>query len=350
MLSNQFRVFISFALLFCFSPICFGQPQEVRVDRGGGLQAPRPRTPTLEIRNALRTVLFETKGFHDEKPFSEFLKKFEASVSKKGKEVCFEIDEDAFQNDKEKFHDLAAQQIRFPAVPQRFTAHTALQWATAQTAKGAEFWVRSGQIVITSTERVNSTHFLESRIEAKFTNRPLTDALAELAEQSGVSIIVDRRVENRAQTKVNARIAGKLETAVHLLADAAGLQALTVDNVLYVTSATNASEFKGKTDFKLNERIRGVALKTRPLSSALDDLYGSNDWHGWCNWVIDSRVKKQTNARVTATWINHVHADTALRIMTDMAGLKHVVVDDVVYVTTPANAKRIAEERAQRKP
>lgn len=33
-----------------------------------------------------------------------------------------------------------------------------------------------------------------------------------------------------------------------------------------------------------------------------------------------------------------------------MAGLRHVVVDDIVYVTSPENAKKLAEERDRKKP
>ena len=345
MLSKIVIGFGALGLLICVVPNGVAQPQEVLIERGPGLVPFRHSTSTGEIRKALQTVSIETKDFQDEKPFREFAKKFEAAVSKKGKGIAIEIDREAFPLDNKEFEDVGAQMMLLPESPDKISANAALQMAAAQAGVGGTYWLRSGEIVITSHKRAMSGHFLESRVEANFTYRPLTEALDELAEQSGVSIIIDSRLAKRAQTRVSAKVAGKLDTVVRLLADAAGLRALSVDNVMYVTSPVNASQFKGKTDFQLNDTIREIAYKNRPLFGKSESIMGS-----WGGWVLDSRVKNQTSVRVTAKWINQVHQDTALRIMTDMAGLRHVVVEDIVYVTSPANAMKLAEERDRKKP
>jgi hypothetical protein len=124
------------------------------------------------------------------------------------------------------------------------------------------------------------------------------------------------------------------------LTESVGLKHVVVDNVIYVTSAANCRDFKNDTDFRQNGAIDGMAYKKRPLLEAVGDI---------SSWVVDSRVKNKANILVTAKWINPVEADTALRLLTDMAGLKHVVIDDVVYITDAGNAKKLMEEESRRK-
>ncbi len=50
---------------------------------------------------------------------------------------------------------------------------------------------------------------------------------------------------------------------------------------------------------------------------------------------------------MTARFINEVSLGTALDLLTDMAELRYVVVGNVVYVTSPANARAL--EQRQRK-
>src|SRR5205823_1265566 len=66
-----------------------------------------------------------------------------------------------------------------------------------------------------------------------------------LADQTGVAILVDRRIRDKAETPVTARFNyAKLETAVLLLTDMADLTYVIVDNVIYVTSPKNAAKMR----------------------------------------------------------------------------------------------------------
>jgi hypothetical protein len=309
----------------------------------------RPTTSTVAVNEALAGTL-KTKEFQKRMPFGDFLKALENSISKKGKEVQFDINEDAFPFDNQRKLEIHEEEVVLPEVPERMPANVALRLAISQVGGGnATYWIRAGQIVITSRERVLSRHYLDStQIECNFNACPLGDALDELAEQAGVSIIVDSRVANKAQTKVTAKFQGaKLRTAVELLTDTAALKAVVVDNVIYVTKPNNVGAFKEKTNFQLSDGDSTSgggfqAFTNRSLFSAVDLACGQ--------YVLDGRVKNQMNLRVTAKWINHVQPDTKLRLLTDMAGLRHVVMDDVAYITSPANAKKLEEERARKKP
>src|SRR5207249_3735293 len=138
------------------------------------------------------------------------------------------IENDAFWTDKkrEKVLYVWEEEISFPPVPTKLIAHTAFRLALSQVGRGeATCWFRRGQIVITSNERAHSSYFLKSAhvgVESK--DRRLADILDDVAEETGVSIVVDCRVGNQAKTKVTAKCGGKLESIVRLLSKSAGLE------------------------------------------------------------------------------------------------------------------------------
>src|ERR1019366_8721897 len=103
-------------------------------------------------------------------------------------------------------------------------------------------------------------------------NRSLVDALDDLAEKSGVTIIVDSRVAKKAQAKVTAKFTGRLETAVRLLTDSVGLKHVVVDNVIYVTSPGNAEKFKANTTIRLGDDPRLGVFFSPPRDSGTSHL------------------------------------------------------------------------------
>jgi hypothetical protein len=63
------------------------------------------------------------------------------------------------------------------------------------------------------------------------------------------------------------------------------------------------------------------------------------------NVVLDARCQEKGNTAVTAR-LNNVPVDTAVRVLADMAGLSVVRLDNVLYVTSPENARRLQAEQA----
>ncbi len=63
--------------------------------------------------------------------------------------------------------------------------------------------------------------------------------------------------------------------------------------------------------------------------------------------MLDARVGEAAKVPVSAELTN-VPLDTAVRLLADMAGLKSVQIDNVVYVTTPANAAVLQKEQEQK--
>jgi hypothetical protein len=89
-----------------------------------------------------------------------------------------------------------------------------------------------------------------------------------------------------------------------------------------------------------------------PLDRALKDMAET----AGVNVVIDNRIKKQAKAKVTASLYN-VPVETAVEALARMAGLAVVMRDNVLFVTSPRNARHLlkskrwfAEPRRQPKP
>jgi type II secretory pathway component HofQ len=78
-------------------------------------------------------------------------------------------------------------------------------------------------------------------VDANFDRRPLAEALHELADQSGINVVLDARAGEKARTEVTATLSHvPVDTAVQVLADMADLKSMAIDNVIYVTSKANA--------------------------------------------------------------------------------------------------------------
>jgi hypothetical protein len=79
------------------------------------------------------------------------------------------------------------------------------------------------------------------------------------------------------------------------------------------------------------------------LQDALKELAEQSEF----NVVIDPRSAEKSKTGVTAR-LKHVPLDSAVQLLADMADLKAVLQDNVLYVTTKENAKAIEAELRER--
>ena len=86
-------------------------------------------------------------------------------------------------------------------------------------------------------------------------------------------------------------------------------------------------------------------FRKETLEKALDDLAEATGF----NVVVDARVEDKAGVKVSARLAN-VPVDTAVRLLADMAGLAVVRIDNVFYVTSADNAKKLASEKPAVKP
>jgi hypothetical protein len=114
----------------------------------------------------------------------------------------------------------------------------------------ADFLEQDGMVVVLPQIFFTNPEYLRKLpVRASFTRKPLHDALEELADATGVSVVIDQRAVEKAQTPVSANLMNiSLEAAVRILADMADLKAVPIGNMLYVTSPENAKSWRHEAD------------------------------------------------------------------------------------------------------
>src|SRR5262249_16847430 len=128
-----------------------------------------------------------------------------------------------------------------------------IEITTARRARAqwsyAELWVR-GEMGSTEPSEGEIARPVPPLVHARFAERPLDEAIQELADSTGVTVIVDaNRAGKKAKTPVTAKLVNMpLDTAVRMLADMGDLKAIVVDNGLYVTTKENGQIMLGEQD------------------------------------------------------------------------------------------------------
>ena len=86
-------------------------------------------------------------------------------------------------------------------------------------------------------------------------------------------------------------------------------------------------------------------INKQPLSTALVEISETTGF----TIVLDGRVGEEGKKEITASF-ERVPLETAVKVLADMADLKPVTVDNVIYVTTKENAKDWMTEKELEKP
>lgn len=191
-------------------------------------------TRGAEVRRKLATPI--TIEFEPNAPLEEVLGHISQRYG-----LTILIDEDAFKDDFQiiEVGKMPAKLPKMVEVP----ASTVLRLLVKQIQGG--FQVRDGILYVVPKERMLSGLLAQLPVDATFDRRPLHEALQELSDLSGTSILVDPRLASVAKAPVTASLNNvPLETAVRMLADMADLKPVLLDNALYVTTKDNAKALR----------------------------------------------------------------------------------------------------------
>jgi hypothetical protein len=102
-----------------------------------------------------------------------------------------------------------------------------------------------GDTVLITTSSKAADRQLGQTVSVNVPTEPFRDELKRLARQTGANLVLDPRMSKEGQTRVTLRLDEvPLDTAVELLADQAGLRAVRLNNVLYVTSEERAAKLR----------------------------------------------------------------------------------------------------------
>jgi hypothetical protein len=249
------------------------------------LAAEQPKQPT-EARPAAKAEPSPADRLAQRLAFSGIddpAAKFGEALDKLAREsgLAFDVNEAAFR--EEMIDDVLSRPIG-AVLPKmkNVTVQRVLNklLALVQAPSGTTFLVRREAIEITTGHAQLAEVWSLSRnpaeidrspreprlplVNAEFDRKPLGEALKELSRQSGMNVMVDARVAEKARAPVTARFRNTpLDTAVQTLADMVDLKPFLLDNVLYVTARDNAD--------RLEER-------ERPRNPTVEDLTAPGPW------------------------------------------------------------------------
>lgn len=135
--------------------------------------------------------------------------------------------------------------------------------------------VQGNQIVIIPSSRLTPSEqggvALRESVHIDVDERPLAEALKELAAAAGANIVLDARLKEKAKVAVSASLQHvPLETAVRLLAEMADLKAVALDNVIYVTTRENAEKWQKERGEKENGPFPAPGGSGSPLPTKKD--------------------------------------------------------------------------------
>jgi hypothetical protein len=152
------------------------------------------------------------------------------------------IHQQAFKDEAPEHPDLYEMQIKLPPV-KGLTRGKVLRMMLQQVSDLANYLVHPGYIEITTNSAMLPNGQFISH--ASFLQRPLDEALSELSDLTGISIVLDPRVGDKGKTLITARFLAETNVAqaTRVMADMADLKAIMVDSIMYVTSRSNAVVF-----------------------------------------------------------------------------------------------------------
>lgn len=113
------------------------------------------------------------------------------------------------------------------------------------------FIVYEGTVLITSPEMA-AYRLLRQHVDVDAEQAPARKVMRDLAGRHGVNLVIDPRTAKLADSAVSLHLEGAtLETALRVVAELAGLKAVQMDNVVFVTSEERAEKIR-KEEKELN--------------------------------------------------------------------------------------------------
>jgi hypothetical protein len=147
------------------------------------------------------------------------------------------IDDEAFKADIGE-NDIENKPIKIPRL-NGVRLRTILR-VLCQEVQG-DFYIPGAHLMIVPHTRIESGVTLRQPVDLAFEKRPLAEALRELSDMTGVSIILDAQKLQDPTIQLTADFQNvPLESAARVLADMAGMKSITFDNMIYVTAPENA--------------------------------------------------------------------------------------------------------------
>lgn len=168
---------------------------------------------------------------------------------------------------------------------------------------------------------------LEHTVNVDYDGVTLADIVGDLSEKTKVRFVADRTNPN-ASVQLRER-----NVSVRDLLRRLDLAGVVIDGTVYVADEPAAIERQ------MRQRV-SVDVDEVPLAKALQRL--AKQTH--TNLVLDPRLPKDARESTITLQLDDVPLETAVRLLVEVAGLKPVLRDNVLFVTTEERADRLRKE------
>lgn len=232
------------------------QQRTVALDQAGGKVAAeppkestpaKPKTRARELHKFLSKPTEKLRGGIDPgTPLKDALDTIARLASDPDFRIDFRIDYRHFKEFLNEDQDQVDQKkVGLPASPkgQLQSLEKLLHVVLGQV--GATYLVQGDDILVLYDrfELDSERGVRPLTVNTSFDRRPLTEALEELSDLTGISVVIDAAVGENAKLPVSAALRKvPLPAAVRVLTNMAGLKPVVIDNVIYVTSKEKAQE------------------------------------------------------------------------------------------------------------
>jgi hypothetical protein len=127
-------------------------------------------------------------------------------------------------------------------LPRRMRVGDLLQLIVAQMEEETTFLVRRNRVEITTKKAASRDNLLKQTFVASFEQHPLELVLEDLADITGVTVIVDSRSKEKIRTAVTARFHNDvpLRDALRMVTESAELKLVILPGGLFVTTPAHA--------------------------------------------------------------------------------------------------------------
>jgi len=151
------------------------------------------------------------------------------------------IDVEAFKTDNNE-PDIENKPIKLPRL-NGIRLRTVLRAIFQQIQ--VDFYRPGDLLIVVPRKRIEAGAILRQPVDVAFEKRPLAEALRELSDMTGVSIILDAQKQQDPTIQLTADFENvPMEAAARVLADMAGLKSIAMENMIYITAPGNADNLE----------------------------------------------------------------------------------------------------------
>jgi hypothetical protein len=208
----------------------------------GEASAQKSTSPRVRETEALLRLLDEPIRLADLKEGPTFAS-LEEWAQARGKELPIFVDVKAFH--EESSQALFRGEIpppRLPPLPRQMRLGDLLQLMVAQLEEESTLLIRKNRVEITTRKAASRDNLLKQTFVASFDQRPLELILEDLADMTGVSVIIDGRSKDKVRTPLTARFRNDVPLcdALRMLSESAELKLVILPGGLFVTTPLHA--------------------------------------------------------------------------------------------------------------